>query len=171
MAHIVTLAHLSDVHLAPIAGFAMRYWNVKRMLGFANWQRGRVRVHLRAVADQIAADVRAQGPSHIAVTGDLANLGLPEEYQQALSWLARLGPPDGVSVVPGNHDIYSGRMRGASCLQDWAAYIASDAWGTDRFTRRGAGTRAGRRLGACGHDPSSAVARTSTQAPRVRRCG
>ena len=55
----VTLAHVSDVHLAPIEGFAMRYWNIKRVLGYLNWQRGRVRVHQRCVADKIAADIRA----------------------------------------------------------------------------------------------------------------
>ena len=29
-----TLAHLSDVHLAPVTGFSPRYWNAKRALGF-----------------------------------------------------------------------------------------------------------------------------------------
>ncbi len=131
MVSTVTLAHLSDVHLAPLQGFTMPYWNLKRALGFLNWQRGRVRVHQRAVADQIAADVCAQVPDHIAVSGDLANLGLPAEYQAARLWLEALGSPDRVSVVPGNHDIYTGRMHGASCLADWAPYMASDAWGAD----------------------------------------
>ncbi len=131
MTPIVTIAHLSDAHLAPISGFTMRYWNAKRALGLANWHRGRVRVHLRDVADKIAADVRMQTPTHIAVTGDLANLGLPEEYRTASAWLARLGPPDQVSVVPGNHDIYSGRLHGASCLTDWADYMRSDVWSAE----------------------------------------
>lgn len=132
MTSIVTLAHLSDVHLAPICGFGMPYWNVKRILGYLNWQRGRVRIHQRRVADLIAADIRAQTPDHIAVTGDLANLGLPEEYRTARAWLEQLGPPDRVSVVPGNHDIYTGQLYGASCLTEWAAYMASDTWGMER---------------------------------------
>ena len=131
MVSTVTLAHLSDVHLAPLEGFTMPYWNLKRALGFLNWQRGRVRVHQRGVADKIAADVRAQAPDHIAVSGDLANLGLPAEYRAARLWLETLGSPDRVSVVPGNHDVYTGRMHGASCLADWAHFMASDAWGSD----------------------------------------
>lgn len=129
MTETFTLVHLSDVHLAPVSGFHPRHWNVKRALGFLNWQRGRRRVHRRAVADRIAADALAQAPDHIAVTGDLANLGLPGEYAGALAWLAALGPPERVSVVPGNHDIYTGRLGGASCLETWAPYMrGSEAW-------------------------------------------
>ncbi len=131
-----TLAHLSDVHLGPIAGFHPRYWNAKRALGFLNWQRGRRLVHQRAVADRIAADALAHAPDHIAVTGDLANLGLPGEYAGALSWLKMLGPPDRVSVVPGNHDIYTGRMAGASCLDVWAPFMRnSEDWTDDAPVR------------------------------------
>ena len=129
MTETITLAHISDVHLSPIQGFHPRYWNVKRGLGFLNWHRGRRFVHAREVADRLAADALAQHPDHIAVTGDLANIGLPAEYDAALSWLQGLGPPDRVSVVPGNHDIYSARLHGASCLERWAPYMASDALG------------------------------------------
>ena len=129
MTETFTLVHLSDVHLAPISGFHPRHWNVKRALGFLNWHRGRVRVHRRNVADRLAADVLAHAPDHIAVTGDLANLGLPGEYAGALGWLQSLGPPERVSVVPGNHDIYTGRHAGAACLEAWAPYMRdSEAW-------------------------------------------
>ena len=128
----LTLAHLSDVHLAPLPRLTMPYWNLKRALGFLNWQRGRIRVHQRGVIDKIVADVRAQSPDHIAVTGDLANLGLPTEYEAARHWLGELGSADRVSVVPGNHDIYSGRLHGASCLDTWGPYMASDAWGRSK---------------------------------------
>jgi 3',5'-cyclic AMP phosphodiesterase CpdA len=129
MTDTVLIAQISDVHLGPITGFHPRYWNVKRGLGFLNWHRGRRFVHQRAVADAIAADALAQVPDHIAVTGDLANIGLPAEYDAALAWLEGIGPPDRVSVVPGNHDIYTARLHGASCLDRWAPYMTSDAWG------------------------------------------
>lgn len=123
------LVHLSDVHLGPIKGFHPRYWNTKRALGFLNWHRGRVRVHLRSVADRIAEDVRLHAPDHIAVTGDLANLGLPGEYADAYAWLQALGEPERLSVVPGNHDIYTGRLAGASCREAWAPYMQnSESW-------------------------------------------
>jgi 3',5'-cyclic AMP phosphodiesterase CpdA len=88
-------------------------------------------VHRREVANILVEDARAEGAEHIVVTGDLANLGLPAEYDEALAWLAGLGPPDRVSLVPGNHDIYSGRMHGASCLDSWGAYMTSCARGSE----------------------------------------
>jgi 3',5'-cyclic AMP phosphodiesterase CpdA len=123
-----TIAHLTDVHLGPIEGFAPRYWNLKRGLGYLNWVRNRRHDHRRAVLDRIVADMAAQRPDHIAVTGDLANIGLPQEHLNALAWLKSLGPPDRVTVVPGNHDTYSriGRDPGT---RRWAAYMASNAEG------------------------------------------
>lgn len=136
MTDTFTLVHLSDVHLSPITGFHARHWNAKRALGFLNWQRGRRRVHLRSVAERLAADALAQAPDHIAVTGDLANLGLPGEYAAALEWLKALGEPERVSVVPGNHDIYTGRLGGASCLDSWAPYMRnSESWKRDEAVR------------------------------------
>jgi 3',5'-cyclic AMP phosphodiesterase CpdA len=123
-----TVAHLTDVHLGPIAGFAPRYWNLKRGLGYLNWVRKRRHDHRREVVDRIVADLVEQRPDHIAVTGDLVNIGLPQEHIAALAWLKGLGPPDRVTVVPGNHDTYSalGRDPGA---RRWAAYMTSNAEG------------------------------------------
>jgi 3',5'-cyclic AMP phosphodiesterase CpdA len=126
MTETITLAHLSDLHLGPIAGFHPRYWNMKRGLGYLNWQRQRRTLHLPELANAIAADVVAQKPDHIAVTGDLANIGLPGEYEAALTWLKVLGDPKHVSVVPGNHDIYTARMHSGSCLVTWEPYMRGD---------------------------------------------
>jgi 3',5'-cyclic AMP phosphodiesterase CpdA len=128
MSGVITIAHLSDLHLGPIAGFGVRYWNLKRASGYYNWSRRRHRIHRREIVDRLVADMLAQGPDHIAVTGDLVNIGLPEEHVQALAWLEQLGPPDRVTVVPGNHDIYSGIGRDPGTRR-WAAYMCSDAQG------------------------------------------
>lgn len=130
MSEKLVLAQITDVHLAPITGFTPRYWNLKRALGGLNWLKGRRAVHLRRVAELIAADAVAMAPNHIAVTGDLANLGLPAEFVEARRWLETLGPPDRVTVIPGNHDIYTARMFGASCLAEWAPYMTSIGWPT-----------------------------------------
>jgi 3',5'-cyclic AMP phosphodiesterase CpdA len=124
----VTIAHLSDVHLGPIAGFDPPYWNLKRAMGYYNWVRNRRRAYQRAVLDRLVADMHAEGPDHIAVTGDLVNIGLPQEHIRALAWLEGLGHPQRVTVVPGNHDIYShiGRDPGT---RRWAPYMVSDARG------------------------------------------
>ena len=124
----LTIAHLTDVHLGPIAGFTPGYWNLKRALGYANWRRNRRAVYQRPVLDRLVADLAAQGPDHIAVTGDLVNIGLPQEHINALRWLESLGPPSRVTVIPGNHDIYS-RLRRDAGTGRWARYMASDAEG------------------------------------------
>ncbi len=128
MATSITIAHLTDVHLGPIAGFGPRYWNLKRAAGYYNWLRHRRRAYRRDVLDSVVADMLAQQPDHIAVTGDLVNIGLPQEHIDALAWLEALGPPDRISVIPGNHDIYTriGRDPGT---RRWAAYMESDAKG------------------------------------------
>lgn len=125
MTETFTLAHFSDVHMSPISGFGWRYWNAKRMLGYLNWQRKRRHVHFTAVADRLIADAHALRPDHIAITGDLVNLGLPAEHAVALAWLRRVGSPDHVTVIPGNHDIYSS-MRGDRGVARWAAYMGGE---------------------------------------------
>ena len=112
------LAHLSDPHLAPLPA---PNWNDlfnKRITGYINWQRNRRFVHERAVLDRIVADLKAQKPDHIALTGDIANIALPEEFACGRAWLESLGSAHDVSFVPGNHDAY---VRGA-------LLAASRAW-------------------------------------------
>jgi 3',5'-cyclic AMP phosphodiesterase CpdA len=128
MTPAVTIAHLTDVHLGPIAGFAPRYWNLKRLLGYANWRRNRRDAYHMDVLARIVADIRAQAPDHIAVTGDLVNIGLPQEHIDALAWVESLGGPEDVTVVPGNHDIYS-RLRDDPGTERWSRYMASCARG------------------------------------------
>lgn len=125
MTETFTLAHFSDVHLPPAVGGAWRYWNAKRLLGYANWVRKRRRVHQPAVADKLVADALSLRPDHIAITGDLINLGLPSEYERALSWLRSVGAPKDVTVVPGNHDIYS-KLHGDPGVARWAEYMGGE---------------------------------------------
>lgn len=125
MTETFTLAHFSDVHLPSTSGFTWRYWNAKRVLGYLNWQRKRRYVHFADVADRLIADAHALRADHIVITGDLVNLGLPAEHEAALAWLHRVGTPDRVTVVPGNHDIYS-HMRGDRGIARWAEYMGAE---------------------------------------------
>jgi 3',5'-cyclic AMP phosphodiesterase CpdA len=129
MSKTARIAHLTDVHLGPIVGFAPRYWNLKRGVGYANWLRKRRSTYSREVLDRIVLDMWAQKPDHVVVTGDLVNIGLPEEHGNALQWLQSLGPPEHVTVIPGNHDIYSsiGSDPGTG---RWSTYMAADEPGT-----------------------------------------
>lgn len=124
----VTIAHITDVHLSPVGGLVPRYWTLKRALGLANWLRNRRQAHQRGVLDRLCADLLAQRPDHVAVTGDLTNLGLPWEHDQALAWLASLGDPAHVSAIPGNHDIYA-HIGADTGTRRWAPYMRSDARG------------------------------------------
>lgn len=142
---MTTIAHLTDVHLAPVVGLSPRYWNLKRALGYANWIRVRARAHDRASLDRLCADLLLQRPDHICVSGDLTNLGLPAEHAAAARWLAQLGPPDRVSAVPGNHDIYThigsdpGTARWLPFMRSDAASqeLAPSAWGFPYVRRLG----------------------------------
>ncbi|MFN0219694.1 MAG: metallophosphoesterase family protein [Hyphomicrobium sp.] len=121
-----TLAHFSDVHLSPLIGLQPQYWTAKRALGALNWLRLRHKVHRRAIVDELVADALALNVDHIAVTGDLTNLGLPLEHAAALDWLSNVAPPNRLTVIPGNHDVYSS-MRGDPGVERWAPYMGGDA--------------------------------------------
>ena len=101
-----TLAHLSDPHLPPLPAAGFRDLAGKRALGYLNWARNRHKYHRREVLDALVADMRAQRPDHIAVTGDLVNLALEAEFSPAQVWLESVGAPQRVTVIPGNHDAY-----------------------------------------------------------------
>lgn len=83
-------------------------------------------LHIPGLAKLILDDVRAQDIDHIAVSGDLTNIGMPAEHRRALAWLKRVGPPDRVSAVPGNHDIYCRLWRDQGVMR-WAQYMSSTA--------------------------------------------
>lgn len=119
-----TLAHLSDPHL-PLPRPPLGALLGKRVLGYLSWQRRRKAIHRPEVLAALVADVRAQRPDHIAVTGDLCNISLAAEFRQAAAWLEGLGAPAEVSVVPGNHDAYVAN-RAAGGLDLWAPFMTGD---------------------------------------------
>lgn len=114
------LAHLSDPHLPPPPG-AARLWPPKRLLARSSWRRRRGRM-LAVVSDALAADIAAAGADHVALTGDLTSFGLAAEVEAGARWLARFGPPEAVSFVPGNHDALARGDwdRAAPILAPWA---------------------------------------------------
>lgn len=117
------LAHLSDLHLASRPRPAELL--SKRGLGFINWQRKRKFIHRPEIADDIVRDLKGLAPDHIAMTGDLVNLSLDDEYVRARAWLDALGPPRDVTVVPGNHDVYVRAVVGSPAAY-WGDYMRGD---------------------------------------------
>jgi 3',5'-cyclic AMP phosphodiesterase CpdA len=122
-----TLAHLSDVHLAPLPTPALYQLLSKRALGYVNWRRRRSR-HRRDVLDRVVGDLLEKELNHIAVTGDLVNIALPEEFVAARLWLDSLGEPEAVTVVPGNHDAYVPFLRDRG-IQQWQPYMLANEKG------------------------------------------
>lgn len=119
------LAHFSDPHLTHLDGVPGVDLLNKRLLGYLSWRRRRRHVHRPEVLEALLADLRALAPDHIAITGDLTHLGTRREFQEAAAWLPRVGPPERVTLVPGNHDAYVAESwQGTFAL--WADYMGSD---------------------------------------------
>ncbi|HZP98928.1 MAG TPA: metallophosphoesterase [Reyranella sp.] len=119
-----TLAHLSDPHLPMPEARPGQLLN-KRATGYVNWWRNRHRIHVPEALAGIVADIKAQRPDHIALTGDLVNVSLPQEFQRAARWLAAFDTPERITVIPGNHDVYvHGSWQDGLGL--WGAYMAGD---------------------------------------------
>lgn len=128
---MVTFAHLSDLHLPPLPPVSPRQLVGKRLLGYWSWQRKRKNEHRTEVLTALARDLDEQAPDRLCITGDLTNLGLPDEFARAFNWLASLGPAKRVSLVPGNHDAYTG-VAAAQIAKVWAPWLSGDD-GNARF--------------------------------------
>jgi len=98
----------------------------KRASGYWAWLRKRRLLHRPEVLQALVDDIRTQSYDHIALTGDLTQVGLPTECQQALGWLETFAPPDRVSVVPGNHDAYA-HASWQQTIGLWQAYMSDDS--------------------------------------------
>lgn len=118
------LAHLSDLHATSAAPQRVSELASKRLLGWLSWKRKRRFEHRDFVLEALIEDLPASGASHVAISGDMTHIGLPSEIAEAARWLARIGSPECVSLVPGNHDAYA-----ASAAVDpwapWAAWLES----------------------------------------------
>lgn len=133
------LIHLTDLHLTSLAGHSFWRLRGKRRLGYLSWTRRRRFIHRPEVLDRLITAVRAEGADQIVVSGDLVQLGLADEIAAAAEYLPRLGPPDSVLVVPGNHDLYAPdswpRVR-----ERWREYLDLDSPGAGHPVRRTVGS-------------------------------
>ena len=130
MMPVFTLVHLSDPHLPPLPAPHFSELMGKRALGYLNWTRNRHKYHRRDVLDALVADLKAQAPDHIAVTGDLVNLALEAEFALAAGWLQGIGPPELVTAIPGNHDAYV-RATSHRFAEVFADYLRGDLAAND----------------------------------------
>jgi 3',5'-cyclic AMP phosphodiesterase CpdA len=122
------LAHVTDPHFRSLAGARPAQFFSKRALGLLNLLINRRRKHRMELLDRLAEDLRARGADHLALTGDLGNVGIESEWQVARAWLTGLGAPgDRVTVIPGNHDAYvADVVQAGSFERIFAAYQSAE---------------------------------------------
>ena len=122
---MITLAHISDIHLSPMPEVGWRDLLGKRITGYLNWK---LRRHDELNSETLAslvAHLHAQNADFTAVTGDLVNLALPAEVDRAGKWLEALGGSDKVAACPGNHDAYvAGALENAQRV--WGEYMQGE---------------------------------------------
>ncbi len=116
--------HISDLHLTNPKAALKSLWMIcnKRVLGYLSWQYRRRFLHSPSVLETVARAACSDG-DHLVITGDLTQIGLPEEYRQTCQWLSRLGSPANISVIPGNHDAYAGSSW-RECIQSWKPHMS-----------------------------------------------
>ena len=124
MPQVFNLVHLTDFHLHQVRGASWRAFVNKRLLSYLSWRLHRGRNSSSRMLSAIIDCMPALDWDQVVITGDLTHMGLPQEFRLAKRFLTRIGPPEGVFVIPGNHDAL---MPPASktFFDVWGAYMAS----------------------------------------------
>jgi 3',5'-cyclic AMP phosphodiesterase CpdA len=104
------IAHISDLHVLELNGTHWSRFLNKRATGAVNLAGLRRNAHPVHVAELLAERLRAEDIDHVILTGDLTNLALESEFARVRQVVERIGPPDYITMIPGNHDMYT---RGA----------------------------------------------------------
>ena len=122
------LIHISDPHLGPLPEIRRSQLFSKRITGYINWHRNRVRADMPDITKRLLAYLPGLNGDHVAVTGDLINLGLELEIGNAAAWLEELAPPEDATVVLGNHDAYVPGAR-EKAFAAWQPWVTGDDGG------------------------------------------
>lgn len=123
------IAHLSDLPLLDLEGAVPFRLLNKRLTGYLNLQLRRKSVHKPQAAIAVAKAIRAMDVDHVVITGDVSNLALEREFEKVRRFVEDdLGfTDDRVSIVPGNHDAYTGGAhRSRRFDRTFARYLRSD---------------------------------------------
>src|SRR5690606_24163917 len=122
---MITLAHISDIHLSPLPEVGLSDLVGKRITGFLNWKLKRHGEMNVGTLARLVEHMQSQNADFTAVTGDLTNLALDSEVARAGKWLENLGDSERVAVCPGNHDAYvPGALENAQNL--WGKYLTGE---------------------------------------------
>ncbi len=123
------LAHLTDLHILNLDNVVpMRLFN-KRFTGWANLRLKRGHRHKPEPVRRALASLRDLGVDHLVITGDLSNLALEGEFDRVRDLIVgESGLPDSaISIVPGNHDVYTRGSHRKNRFTTWfGRFLKSD---------------------------------------------
>jgi 3',5'-cyclic AMP phosphodiesterase CpdA len=123
------IAHISDLHVLALEGAAPSRFLNKRATGYANLKWSRKHAHKSELVRTIAAHLSSCKVDHVVISGDVSNLALETEFEAVRALLDDvLGlPPSAVTLVPGNHDVYTrGAERSRRFARYFEKYLTSD---------------------------------------------
>jgi len=117
------IAHFSDLHILALEGVQPHRFLNKRLTGYANIALKRGHVHKPSYVRAISREIARAKVDHVVITGDLTNLALETEFEAVRRLLEEELGLDAkhVSIVPGNHDLYT---RGALTKRRFVSYFA-----------------------------------------------
>lgn len=114
------IAHLTDIHVADETDYQDQ----------DGWP-ARVRKHSQELLERVLADIRAQAPDHVVLTGDLTQTARRGEFERARRHLDTHLQGIDVSVLPGNHDRWN--PESTSWFHEWFGDLASCELGGEGF--------------------------------------
>ncbi|MBM4343701.1 MAG: metallophosphoesterase [Deltaproteobacteria bacterium] len=131
---MLRIAHISDLHVLDWTGARPADFASKRWTGALNLLGSRRGKHPVAVAERLAdhlgARIAAGDIDHVIVSGDLTNLSLPGEFRRAREVIDRIGPRKRLTLVPGNHDVYTAATARSRAFEShFADLCAADGVG------------------------------------------
>ncbi len=106
-AGVTRIAHLSDAHvLDPRPGRTRAGWSMRTR--FLSLGRPLDAIGRRRKLGRALETARRVGAHHVVLSGDLTEIGSPGEYETFAEALHDSGiAPERITLVPGNHDLYS----------------------------------------------------------------
>ena len=114
---MATIAQLTDLHLLEDS-YADRPFGPRARLSYLSFGRRLDPVERRTRAATALEEVRARSPDHLLITGDLTEDGQLEQFEVLAELLsASRIPAERITLVPGNHDAYSGGSAFADALK------------------------------------------------------
>jgi len=125
----VRILHISDVHVQMDYDDADSF----RRMGWRRWagqlelklaRRARRYVNAPETIGRLVAEGLRHGVDHVILSGDLTALAVDAEFEGARKALGDLADrPDRLTLVPGNHDIFTPGSRDKKRFERWFGHL------------------------------------------------